>query len=171
MAGGQNLYEYDEWFVFDDKGNEITLKGSTSDGGQNASSKDFTYNLNLVALKSIPKYLNVVPYRINYDKEEYKKYKSADGSTFIPPIYKDINGVYPIELSQGSIGKLIIKEIKTYKNKTVVKYKVEGKAPFLQAKELSIMDDKGNWVERKDTLDNVKRIRIILMIILWSLIL
>lgn len=33
------------------------------------------------------------------------------------------------------------------------------------------MDDKGNWVERKDTLDNVKRIRIILMIILWSLIL
>lgn len=100
---------------FDDKGNEITLKGSTSDGGQNASSKDFTYNLNLVALKSIPKYLNVVPYRINYDKEEYKKYKSADGSTFIPPIYKDINGVYPIELSQGSIGKLIIKEIKLTK--------------------------------------------------------
>ncbi len=34
-----------------------------------------------------------------------------------------------------------------------------------------VFDDKGNWVERKDTLDNVKRIRIILMIILWSLIL
>ncbi|MHB9937662.1 hypothetical protein CF098_06485 [Clostridium sporogenes] len=157
MAGGQNLYEYDEWFVFDDKGNEITLKGSTSDGGQNASSKDFTYNLNLVALKSIPKYLTVIPYKINFDKEEYKKYKSDDGSIFIPPVYKNIDGVYPIELSQGSIGKLIIKEIKTEKDKTVVKYKVEGKAPFLQSKQLFIMGDKDNGVQRKDNNIDIKK--------------
>ncbi|KRU24567.1 hypothetical protein VT91_33310 [Clostridium sporogenes] len=157
MAGGQNLYEYDEWFVFDDKGNEITLKGSTSDGGQNASSKDFTYNLNLVALKSIPKYLTVIPYKINFDKEEYKKYKSDDGSIFIPPVYKNIDGVHPIELSQGSIGKLIIKEIKTKKDKTVVKYKVEGKAPFLQSKQLFIMGDKDNGVQRKDNDIDIKK--------------
>lgn len=157
MAAGQNLYGYDEWFVFDDKGNEITLKGSTSDGGQNASSKDFTYNLNLVALKSIPKYLTVIPYKINFDKEEYKKYKSDDGSIFIPPVYKNIDGVYPIELSQGSIGKLIIKEIKTEKDKTVVKYKVEGKAPFLQSKELFIMGDKDNGVPKKDNNIDIKK--------------
>ncbi|WP_434292089.1 DUF4179 domain-containing protein [Clostridium botulinum] len=157
MAGGQNLYEYDEWLVFDDKGNEITLKGSSSDGGQNASSKDFTYNLNLVALKSIPKYLTVIPYKINFDKEEYKKYKSDDGSIYIPPVYKNIDGVYPIELSQGNIGKLIIKEIKTEKDKTVVKYKVEGKAPFLQSKELFIMGDKDNGVQRKDNNIDIKK--------------
>ncbi|EPY2306410.1 DUF4179 domain-containing protein [Clostridium sporogenes] len=157
MAPGQNLYGYDEWFVFDDKGNEITLKGSTSDRGQNAYSKDFTYNLNLVALKSIPKYLTVIPYKINFYKEEYKKYKSDDGSIYIPPVYKNIDGVYPIELSQGSIGKLIIKEIKTEKDKTVVKYKVEGKAPFLQSKELFIMGDKDNWVQRKDNNIDIKK--------------
>ncbi|EPY6470406.1 DUF4179 domain-containing protein [Clostridium sporogenes] len=157
MSTGQNLYEYDEWFVFDDKGNEITLKGSTSDGGKNTSSKDFTYNLNFVALKSIPKYLTVIPYKTNFDREEYKKYKSADGSIYIPPVYKNINGVYPIELSQGAIGKLIIKEIKTYKDKTVVKYKVEGKAPFLQAKQLFIMDDKNNAVQGKDNNIDIKK--------------
>ncbi|EJE7235130.1 DUF4179 domain-containing protein [Clostridium sporogenes] len=157
MAGGQNLYEYDEWFVFDDKGNEIILKGSTSDRGKNAYSKDFTYNLNLVALKSIPKYLTVIPYKINFDKEEYKKYKSDDGSIFIPPVYKNIDDVYPIELSQGSIGKLIIKEIKTEKDKTVVKYKVEGKAPFLQSEQLFIMGDKDNGVQRKDNNIDIKK--------------
>ncbi|APH14881.1 hypothetical protein NPD5_395 [Clostridium sporogenes] len=157
MAAGQNLYGYDEWFVFDDKGNEITLKGSTSDGGQNASSKDFTYNLNLVALKSIPKYLTVIPYKINFDKEEYKKYKSDDGSIHIPPVYKNIDGVYPIELSQGSMGKLIIKEIKTYKDKAVVKYKVEGKAPFLQAKDLYLFDDEDNPVPKKDNNIDIKK--------------
>ncbi len=64
MSTGQNLYEYDEWFVFDDKGNEITLKGSTSDGEENQSSKDFTYNLNFVSLKSIPKYLTIIPIKL-----------------------------------------------------------------------------------------------------------
>ncbi|EPY2280574.1 DUF4179 domain-containing protein [Clostridium sporogenes] len=157
MSTGQNLYEYDEWFVFDDKGNEITLKGSTSDGGENQSSKDFTYNLNFVSLKSIPKYLTIIPYKTNFHREEYKKYKSSDGSIYIPPVYKNINGVYPIELSQGNIGKLIIKEIKTKKDRTVVKYKAEGKAPFLQAKELFIMDDKDNAVQTKDNNFQIKK--------------
>ncbi|GAE02177.1 ecf-type sigma factor negative effector [Clostridium botulinum B str. Osaka05] len=151
-SSGHNLYE---WFVFDDKGNEIIPKGSKS--YEKESLNDYICNLNLVAVKSIPKYLNVVPYRINFDREEYKKYESADGSIFIPPIYKDINGVYPIELSQGSIGKLIIKEIKTYKDKTVVKYKVEGKAPFLQAKQLFIKDDKDNVAQGKDNNFDVKK--------------
>lgn len=158
MSTGQNLYEYDEWFVFDDKGNEITLKGSTGDGGQNpTSSKDFTYSLNFVSLKHIPKYLTVIPCKRNFDREEYKKYKSTDGSIYIPPVYKNINGVYPIELSQGSMGKLIIKEIKTKKDKTVVKYKVEGKASFLQAKELYVFDDEDNPVPKKDNNIDIKK--------------
>ncbi|WP_434291033.1 DUF4179 domain-containing protein [Clostridium botulinum] len=158
IAMGQNLYEYDEWFVFDDKGNEITLKGSNGDGGQNpTASKDFTYSLNFVSQKHIPKYLTVIPCKTNFDREEYKKYKSADGSIDIPPVYKNINGVYPIELSQGSIGKLIIKEIKNYKDKTVVKYKVEGKAPFLQAKELYVFDDEDNPVPKKDNNIDIKK--------------
>lgn len=151
-SSGYNLYE---WFVFDDKGNEIIPKGSKS--YEKESLNDYTCNLNLVAVKSIPKYLNVVPYRINFDREEYKKYKSSDGSIFIPPIYKDISGVYPIELSQGAMGKLIIKEIKTYKDKTVVKYKAEGKAPFLQAKQLFIKDDKDNAAQGKDNNFDAKK--------------
>ncbi|WP_251861706.1 DUF4179 domain-containing protein [Clostridium sp. Marseille-Q2269] len=157
MSTGQNLYKYDEWFVFDDKGNEITLKGSNIKEYEKEASKDFAYNLNFVALKSIPKYLTVIPYKTNFDREEYKKYKSADGSIYIPTVYKNINGVYPIELSQGNLGKLIIKEIKTNKDKTIVKYKVEGNAAFLQAKELFIMDDKDNGVQRKDNNMEIKK--------------
>ncbi|KOR26721.1 DUF4179 domain-containing protein [Clostridium sporogenes] len=158
IAMGQNLYEYDEWFVFDDKDNEITLKGSNGDGGQNpTSSKDFTYSLNFVSQKHVPKYLTVIPCKTNFDREEYKKYKSSDGSINIPSVYKDINGVYPIELSQGSMGKLIIKEITNYKDKTVVKYKVEGKAPFLQAKALYIIDDEDNSVPKKDNNIDIKK--------------
>ncbi|MCR1975721.1 DUF4179 domain-containing protein [Clostridium sporogenes] len=149
---GHNLYE---WFVFDDKGNEIMPKGSKSYAKESVN--DYTCNLNLVAVKSIPKYLTVIPYKINFDKEEYKKYKTAYGSICIPPVYKNINAVYPIELSQGAMGKIIIKEIKTYKDKTVVKYKVEGKEPFLQARILFIKDDRDNGVQRKDNNINIKK--------------
>ncbi|KEI97841.1 DUF4179 domain-containing protein [Clostridium botulinum] len=148
---------YDEWFVLDDKGNEIACKGHFGDDVEDSPSKDFYYDLKFVSLKNIPKYLTVIPYRTNFDREEYKKYKSPDGSTYIPSIYKNINGVYPIELSQGAIGKLIIKEIKTYKDKTVVKYKVEGKAPFLQAKQLFIKDDKDNAAQGKDNNFDAKK--------------
>jgi hypothetical protein len=55
------------------------------------------------------------------------------------------------------MGKIIVKSITTEKNKTIVKYKVEGSAPFLQARELFIIDDKGNVVENNDTTFNIKR--------------
>ncbi|APC85172.1 DUF4179 domain-containing protein [Clostridium botulinum] len=145
MTMGSMLYY--SWFILDDKGNEIIFKGHSSSNVEDSSSKDFAYDLKFVNSKHIPKYLIVIPYRDIFSKN----------NSPIQETYKDINGVYPIELLQRKMGKIIIKEIKTYKDKTVVKYKVEGKAPFLQAKELSIMDDKGNWVERKDTLDNVKK--------------
>ena len=114
---------------------------------ENSPSKDFTCELKFVNSSRIPKYLTVIPYRDIFSKD----------NSPIQETYKNIDGVYPIELSQGKMGKIIIKEIKTYKDKTVVKYKAEGKAPFLQAKELSIIDDKDNWVQRKDALNKVKK--------------
>lgn len=81
---------YDEWFVLDDKGNEIACKGHFGDDVEDSPSKDFYYDLKFVSLKNIPKYLTVIPYRTNFDREEYKKYKSPDGSTYIPSIYKNI---------------------------------------------------------------------------------
>ena len=61
-----------------------------------------------------------------------------------------IDGVYPIELSQGKMGKLIIKEIKTEGNKTIVKYTAEGKVPYFQAQDVLIKDDQGKNIEIKD---------------------
>ncbi|HBJ2609019.1 hypothetical protein CJF15_07465 [Clostridium botulinum] len=145
MTMGSMLYY--SWFILDDEGNEIAFKGHLGGDVENSPSKDFTCELKFVNSSHIPKYLTVIPYRDIFSKD----------NSPIQETYKNINGVYPIELSQGKMGKIIIKEIKTYKDKTVVRYKAEGKAPFLQAKELSIMDDKGNWVERKDALDNVKK--------------
>lgn len=143
-------------FVFDDKGNEIIEKGVSGNIIQNSPSSDFEYEFRFFSSKDIPKYLTVIPYRINYNIDDYKKYKSADGSIFVPPTYKNINGVYPIELSQGKIGKLIVKEINIEKDKTVVKYTVEGAAPFLQAKRLGILDEKDEVVDKKDNVE-IKR--------------
>lgn len=101
----------------------------------------------LVNSSRIPKYLTVIPYRDIFSKD----------NSPIQETYKNIDGVYPIELSQGKMGKIIIKEIKTYKDKTVVKYKAEGKAPFLQAKQLFIKDDKDNVAQGKDNNFDVKK--------------
>ncbi|MFL0196299.1 DUF4179 domain-containing protein [Clostridium sp. WILCCON 0269] len=144
------------WLVFDDKGNEITEKGGSGNAVGSLSS-NFWEEFRFVSLKNIPRYLTVIPYRTNYNTDDYKKYKNAHGSIYIPPICKDINGIYPIELSQGKVGKLIIKEIRIRQDKTVVKYAVEGDAPFLQAKDLGILDDKGNAVKNKDENFNVKK--------------
>lgn len=140
---------YDQWFVFDDKGNEIVTKGSSSNAVENSSSADFRYDLKFVSLKSIPKYLTVIPYRINYPKPGEEKN--------IPPIYKNIDGTYPIELPQGKMGKLIVKEIKTDKDKTIVRYTAEGQAPFLQAKLLYIMDEKDECVKVKGNIFEIKK--------------
>ncbi len=140
---------YDQWFVFDDKGDEIAQKGSSSNDIKNSSSSDFYYDLKFVSSKDIPKYLTVIPYRNIYRKDN-------DGKT-IPIIYKSMDGVYPIELSQGKMGKIIIKEIKTEKDKTVVRYTAEGQAPFYQARWLFILDDKDKDLERKDNNFDVKK--------------
>ncbi|EJO5349044.1 DUF4179 domain-containing protein [Clostridium botulinum] len=145
MTMGSMLYY--SWFILDDEGNEIMFKGHSSSEVEDSPSKDFAYDLKFVNSKRIPKYLTVIPYRDIFSKD----------NSPIQETYKNIDGVYPIELSQGKMGKITIKEIKTYKDKTVVKYKAEGKDPFLQAKVLFVMDDKGNYVEEKENWNNVKK--------------
>lgn len=147
------------WFVFDDKGNEIEEKGLSGNMVGNSTSNDFENEFRFVSIKNIPKYLMVIPYRMNFNNNECKKYKNPDGSISIPPIYKSIDGVYPIDLSQGNMGKLIIKEIKLEKDRTIVRYTVQGKAPFLQAKELYILDNKNQVVEMKNNNFSAKRYR------------
>lgn len=145
MTMGSMLYY--SWFILDDEGNEIAFKGHLGSDVENSPSKDFTCELKFVNSSRIPKYLTVIPYRDIFSKD----------NSPIQETYKNIDGVYPIELSQGKMGKIIIKEIKTYKDKTVVKYKAEGKAPFLQAKQLFIKDDKDNVAQGKDNNFDVKK--------------
>ncbi|MDD3223887.1 MAG: DUF4179 domain-containing protein [Clostridium sp.] len=132
------------WFIFDDKGNEILPRDGYEEQANELSLNTIKYKYNFNSVNTIPKYLTFIPYEIG-------------GSTDISPIYKDIDGTYPIELSQGKMGKIIVKSITTEKNKTIVKYKVEGNAPFLQARELFIKDDKGNVVENKGNNFNIKK--------------
>ncbi|MHB8126945.1 MAG: hypothetical protein ACYDEJ_15165 [Desulfitobacteriaceae bacterium] len=60
-----------------------------------------------------------------------------------------IDGHFPFELTQGKMGKLIIKDIKTANNETVVRYTAEGKAPYLQGSRLHIKNAAGEYVTPK----------------------
>lgn len=140
---------YDQWFILDDKNEEIVQKGYSGGEIKNSSSNDFYYDFKFVSSNKIPKYLTVIPCRFNYSINN-------NGKT-VPPIYKNINGTYPIELSQGKMGKLIIKEIKFEKDKSIVKYTAEGQAPFWQAKNLFILDDENKEVRTKDNNFSAKR--------------
>lgn len=73
--------------------------------------------------------------------EDGKAFKKADKE--VKEVKKAIDGKYPIELSQGKIGSLIIKEIKNEKDKTLVKYTAKGKLPNFQASHFEIKDEKG----------------------------
>ncbi|MBV4417223.1 DUF4179 domain-containing protein [Clostridium tyrobutyricum] len=136
------------WLVFDDQDNEIEQKSTHREQDNNK----YKYIFNSV--NTIPKNLTIIPYEVNFNNPEYK---NGNGSISISPIYKNIEGIYPIELSQGKMGKIIVESITAEKNKTIVKYKVEGKAPFLQAKELFILDDKGDAIEGNNSLTNIKK--------------
>lgn len=132
---------YEHFFVFDDKGNEIVSKGNSAT--ISTGSRDFYYNCNFVSSKYIPKYLTVIPYRTKYNKSGTQK------------IVKDINGVYPIELSQGKFGEIVINKITTENDKTIVNYSVKGLVPIFRSNGIYIVDDKDNVV---DSLGESKKI-------------
>jgi hypothetical protein len=140
-------YEYNQWFIFDDNGDEISEKGISGDEVKNSASSDFEYEYRFVSSKHIPKYLTVIPYKVNY----------GENNVEVSPIYKNIDGKYPIELSQGKMGKLTIKEIYTDKDKTIVRYTAQGKLPAVQAKELFIINSDEKVVQRKNNDFSIKK--------------
>ncbi|GAA0731077.1 DUF4179 domain-containing protein [Clostridium malenominatum] len=153
-ANPSNIFEYGYWIAFDDKGVELIPNGI---GGGSSNSTTFHSEMNYTKVKDIPKYLTILPLKIipsgggGVSVDENGKETPITIETKKPTkISKAIDGIYPIELSQGKMGKLIIKEIKTEKDKTIVKFTAEGKVPYFQAESLHIEDDKGEWVKVKD---------------------
>lgn len=122
---------YSNWAFLDE--NEIPLIWKET----SANSKRFIFNYKYVleGRNKLPKYLKVVPYKI----KDYNKH--------VKRTVKVIDGKYPIKLTQGKFGEIIIDSIKDEENKTVINYHVVGKAPFIQYDALFIKDDKGIYVK------------------------
>ena len=129
------IFPYSDWFVFDDKGFEVALKGSCG-GTKGLLPNKFDYKYDFEVLKNIPKYLKVVPYKYSGDGKKEPLY-----------VTKPLDSKYPIELNQGKIGKLIIKEVQNKEDKTIIKYRAEGKVPYFQAQKLSVKDELGEYIK------------------------
>lgn len=136
-----NKGEENEWFLFDDDNMQVQSKSA----GGSSSGENFERELIFDPVKKMPKKLKVVPY----------KYINSNDTTRTV-VSEKINSKYPIELSQGKIGKLTIDKIEFLKEKTSVHYKVEGIAPLYQYSNIFFIDDKGNeiWGE----FDKIKQI-------------
>ena len=135
--------KYSNWFVYDDKGVEIQWKEFHTSSEKHSLFSDFYGELKCIRMKSIPKYLTVIPYSLPKFDSNYKMKEES----------KPINGQYPLEISQGKIGKTIIKEIELKEDRTIVRYNVEGLAPLTQASSLFIKDTENNYVEYKNNSD------------------
>lgn len=155
-SGLDGMFDFDYWIAFDDKGVELTPKG-LGGGEFDSNTNKFSSEMEYIKTKSIPKYLTIIPCKITPSggggvsldkngKEIPIKVKTKQPKE----ISKIIDGVYPIELTQGKMGKLIIKEIKTENNRTTVKYTAQGKAPYFQAEDLLIKDDQGKDIKIED---------------------
>jgi hypothetical protein len=128
----EGVMDYDEWFVYDDKGIQLNEKCSSN----HCESNNFQYHMQFAALNETPKYLTVIPYRLPEEIKEHHHFKTES---------KDLIGsTYPTELSQGKIGKIIIKEVKNIQNKTIINYTAEGIAPYFQASNLFLRDEEKN---------------------------
>ncbi len=135
--------KYSNWFVYDDKGVEIQWKEFHTSSEKHSLFSDFYGELKCIRMKSIPKYLTIIPYSLPKFDSNYKMKEES----------KPINGQYPLEISQGKIGKTIIKEIELKEDRTIVRYNVEGLAPLTQASSLFIKDTENNYVEYKNNSD------------------
>lgn len=114
------------YFVVDDKGREIIGKGSSSDG-----------NKAIMSFRSLieedTKNLTFIPYRI---REDYKPN---------PNIYEMSN--LPIEMSQGSMGKLTVNSVEWINDTTLkIKYEAEGIASVTQSTSLALVDENNDIV-------------------------
>jgi len=158
IKAGSNdgMFDYNYWIAFDDNGVELIPKGLGGvefDFNKNTFSSEMQYEKS----KIVPKYLTIIPCKITLSGgggvkvDENGKETPITIQTKKPKqIGKVIDDIYPIELSQGKMGKLIINDIKTENNKTIVKYTAKGEAPYFQAEDLLIKDEIGKCVEIKD---------------------
>lgn len=146
-----NIFEYDYWLAYDDKGVELVPNGVGAGTAGTDKQRDFYCKMSYAKVNEIPEYITVIPCRItptggggiNLDNGEKINIETREARE----ISKGINGEYPIELPQGNFGKLIIKEVKTENNETKVIYTAEGKAPYFQASHLYIKDNRGKRIE------------------------
>lgn len=149
-----SLMDYDYWIAYDDKGVELMTKG-TGGGGGDINKGTFNAEMQYSKLDKIPQYLTIIPCKIILpgegvctDKNGREIHYTVEGKK-PTEISKTIYGVYPIELSQGKMGKIIIEKIETKSDSTIVKYRVEGKAPYFEAESLWIKDSLGKMVDYK----------------------
>ncbi|WP_238881239.1 DUF4179 domain-containing protein [Clostridium sp. YIM B02551] len=146
-------WNYGSWIVYDDKGNELSWTGGGSQS--NLNSKTFTGEFNFKSMKEIPKYLTVVPCNIlstgggETHIDNGKEVTTPIDGYKTKEISKVIDGIFPIELVQGNVGKIVISEVKTENNITTIRFTATGKAPFTQANEVHVKDETGNIVSPK----------------------
>lgn len=155
------IFDYNNWLAFDDKGVELYPK-SIGGGTSNINKQpNFKSQMSFANLSDDSKYVTIIPYKVvpsemgsaEMDKDGNEKVTTIEGVEEIDT-EKTIDGnirlVSPIQLPQGKMGKLFIKDIFTKDNVTTVKYTAEGIAPLTQGNALRILDDKGNSVKLVD---------------------
>ena len=136
------------WIVFDDQGVELAPKSSSQTGMD-----PFTGSIQFERTNGTPHYLTVIPYiDILYNvKVDPNDQKTKVGEIIkIPSESRVLDGKFPFELSQGKMGKLIIKNIVTENGETVIRYTAEGKAPYHQGMSFYIRDASGETVAAKN---------------------
>ena len=139
------------WIAFDDQGAELAPK-SASQGGIGP----FTGSMQFEKTNGLSRYLTVIPYLHSLPKDvkvslEPKAQKTQVAQTIeIPSESRVLDGKFPLELPQGKLGKLIIKDIANEKGETIIRYTAVGKAPYHQGKALYIKDAAGEHVAAKN---------------------
>lgn len=150
------VFDYFYWMIYDDNGEQIvsrSIGGGTIDMNKPTFQSQMEYN----RVNHIPKYLTVVPCKVNpYKGSVMGSYKDGKEVTKVnkegyefKEVSSIIDGAYPKELSQGKIGKIVVNNIKVEDDKTIVNFTAKGKAPYLQSSEVYIKDQRGERVSVK----------------------
>lgn len=126
---GEGMMKYGNWFVFDDRGKQIRPKGSSA----SASDNEFSCENHFYGINDIPEYLTVIPY------EHLTKYN-------VQRVTEDLTDQYPIKLSQGKIGSIIIRSVEFLEEETIVHFSTEGIAPLEQSNSLLLIDENGTEI-------------------------
>lgn len=146
-----NMIPHYTWIAFDDQGVELVPKGASQHG-----IGPFTGSMQFEKTKGIPPCLTVIPCLQILPEEVNLRLKPGNQKTRvaqtieIPSESRVLDGKFPLELPQGKMGKLIIREIANEKGETIIRYTAAGKAPYHQGKALYIKDAAGESVAAKN---------------------